>query len=364
MRSIFVLLSTQMGSLHAFGMTRLSRAARKWIGGSAPSADTLGRVASLVEPNALRACLVDTHRRLKRGKAFSPSAHGKFILVLDAHESHSSYQRCCSACLTREVGQKDGPKKTQYYHRYVAAVIVGKDFVYLADLESQRDGDGEITTARRLYDRVHKNYSRSYDIVAGDALYADTDLLNAVVRNRKDFVVVLKDNRPTLVAETKRLRCDVMPTFSNGAVIHDLPSNNGWPDLEASLRIVTSQETKTRTRQRDGKKLRSESNWMWATSIPTESMSANTIAQIGHQRWAIENEGFNVLVNRWCADHVYKHEAQAFENFLILTFLAFNIFQVFFHRNLKPQRRARTMMSTVERQVASGIDADAFDDTS
>ena len=59
----------------------------------------------------------------------------------------------------------------------------------------------------------------------------------------------------------------------------------------------------------------------------------------GHQRWDIENFGFNKLVNGWEADHIYKHEANAIEAFLLMTFLAYNIFHAFLGLNLKPQLR-------------------------
>jgi hypothetical protein len=60
---------------------------------------------------------------------------------------------------------------------------------------------------------------------------------------------------------------------------------------------------------------------------------------LGHQRWDIENLGFNELVNDWHADHVYRHQPQAIENFLLTVFLAFNLFQAFVARHLKPALR-------------------------
>jgi hypothetical protein len=59
--------------------------------------------------------------------------------------------------------------------------------------------------------------------------------------------------------------------------------------------------------------------------------------------------GFNELVNGWHADHIYRHQPQAVECFLLLAFLAYNLFHAFFARNLKPQlRRGRTMAFLVE----------------
>ena len=35
------------------------------------------------------------------------------------------------------------------------------------------------------------------------------------------------------------------------------------------------------------------------------------VVQLGHARWTIANEGFNELVTRWHAAHVYRHERPA-----------------------------------------------------
>ena len=56
----------------------------------------------------------------------------------------------------------------------------------------------------------------------------------------------------------------------------------------------------------------------------------------GHQRWDIENHGFNELVEGWHTDHVLKHDAAAIECFLLMTFLAFILFHAFLYLNVKP----------------------------
>ena len=63
----------------------------------------------------------------------------------------------------------------------------------------------------------------------------------------------------------------------------------------------------------------------------------------GHRRWDIENYGFNELAIEWHADHVYKHHPKAIESFLLVAFLASNLFHAFWLLNLKPAiRRGRT----------------------
>jgi hypothetical protein len=74
-------------------------------------------------------------------------------------------------------------------------------------------------------------------------------------------------------------------------------------------------------------------------SLPQQPAPIARIVAWGHRRWDIENFGFNELVNAWEADHIYKHEAKASEAFLLMAFLARNIFHAFLALNLKPQLR-------------------------
>ena len=62
--------------------------------------------------------------------------------------------------------------------------------------------------------------------------------------------------------------------------------------------------------------------------------------------WDIDNYAFNELANEWHSDHVFKHNPGAIECFLLVAFLAYNIYHVFLARNVKPSvRRVRRKSS-------------------
>lgn len=53
----------------------------------------------------------------------------------------------------------------------------------------------------------------------------------------------------------------------------------------------------------------------------------------------------NELVNGWHTDHVYKHDPNAIECFLLIAFLAYHLFHAFIALNLKPEiRRDKTVI--------------------
>ena len=109
--------------------------------------------------------------------------------------------------------------------------------------------------------------------------------------------------------------------------------------MKIPLRVVRSLETYSVRRQLDKTVTQETSDWVWVTTLPPQQAPTARIVAWGHQRWDIENFGFNELVNGWEADHIYKHDAKAIEAFLLMTFLAYNIFHAFIGLNFKPQLR-------------------------
>ena len=98
-------------------------------------------------------------------------------------------------------------------------------------------------------------------------------------------------------------------------------------------------ETRSVKRQLDHKRETLISEWVWVTTLPSELATVNRCVEFGHQRWDIENHGFNELVNGWHADHVLKHDAAAIECFLLMAFLTLIIYHAFLYLNLKPAIR-------------------------
>ena len=251
---------------------------------------------------------------------------------------------------TLRTGQTE---RTQYYHRQVTLLLLpgarpGCDPVrFLLDHEPQRAGEDEVATALRLLERVLGSYPRGFDLVLADALYSTAPLFNFLLARGKHVLTVLKDDRRNLYQDASALFAAFPPTEGNfrsrKCLWWDFPGLLSWPQVNAPVRVIRSQETRTVRRQLDGKDETRTSDWIWVTTLPEQSVSTGRAVAFGHQRWDIENHGFNELVNGWHADHIYKHDPNAIECFLLMAFLACNIFQAFFALNLKPQiRKGRT----------------------
>jgi hypothetical protein len=341
---------SRRGSLNAIEQLKKSTKLRKYLADSLPSADSLGRIFSLVDSNSLREVSRDFYKHLKRNKALEPPAHGLVVLAIDGHESHCTYNRQCSGCLKRQKGQ-EGNERTQYYHRNVTAQLIFRDYRFQLDVEAQLPGEDEVACATRLFERVVTNYPRAFDVVTTDALYARTGFFNTVLRRSKDVIAVLKENCPDLLRDADGLFAGQKPTHvfsSKNTTIECWDADNfePWRQVAQPVRVVRTKETKKPIcRQLDEHLDEPVASWTWVTTLSPIRAGTEAVVRIGHSRWSIENEGFNELVNHWCADHVYKHEPNAILNFWLMTMLACNIFRMFYLRNLKPAlRKGKSML--------------------
>jgi hypothetical protein len=346
-KASMVLFWARMGSLNALEMSGASRFWKRWLGQPMPSADTMGTVHSKMDAGTLREAIHQAYGCLKRNKAL-PDNRGISVAIVDGHESHASYRRHCSGCLERTIHSDHGDR-TQYYHRQVTLLLVtgappGRQPLRIPlDHEPQLPGEDEVTTAMRLLKRVLALYPRAFDLVLADALYCRADFFNFLLDRRKHALVVLKDERRNLFQDAAALFESVPPvpgTFrSRDCRWWDLDGLVSWPEVKIPVRVVRSLETYSIRRQLNKKDELQTSDWVWVTTLPSEQVPLARVVGFGHQRWDVENHGFNELVEGWHADHVLKHDAAAIECFLLMTFLALILFHAFLYLNVKPSLR-------------------------
>lgn len=355
---------SRLGSLNSLEQLRTqSFWLRENLKGSLPSAETLGRVFSKIETETLRQVNHQLYDRLKRNKALELCSHGLTVLVVDGHESHATYLRCCEGCLERTINKGTDSEKIQYYHRNVTAQLNFRNFRFNLDAEPQLPGEDEVACAVRLLDRVMVSYPRAFDVVIADALYARSDFFNRVIEHKKDVVAVLKNERRDLMKDVDGLFADKSPTYiftdRNKTQIEcwDAEDFQSWPQVSKPVRVVRTKETKKPVRRQLNGELEEPpvTTWTWVTTLSRHRARTQSVVEIGHSRWSIENEGFNELANHWHANHVYRHETTAILNFWLMTMIAYNLFEAFYQRNLKPEIRKNHTMLHIARLIMSEL---------
>ena len=350
----------RMGSLNAAEQVVIAGYARRWVGGrKLPSADTMGRGFSQKGNRFFRRTIRHIYERLKRNKALRPAHGGLFALIVDGHEQHSSRLRCCPGCLERTIHTNKGDVK-EYYHRGVTGVLLCHGFCLPLDMELQLPGEDEVACAMRLLARLFKEYPRAFKLILADGLYARAPFFKLARKHGKHVIAVLKDDRRDLLKDAYGLFKGQRPkVYQYGPLTRecwDIEHFTSWDTLGSEARVVRSVERRQVRRQKTGKINFEVSEWVWVSTIPQAELSTEMFIKFGHDRWKIENNGFNELVNEWHADHLYRHDPAAMEAFWLLTMLAYILFHAFIERNLKTAFRSRH----TKRHLAQMITAEIY----
>ena len=299
-------------------------ALQQWIGaGRAFRDDVLRYSLSGFHLEGLERMLVQVNRTLKRNKALDAGrAQGRMVAALDGIEVLSSYSRCCDSCRERRVFVRKAGVKTeqvQYYHRAVGCQIVSGPAKPFLALEWLQPGEGEDTAALRLLHKLPDLYgSRFFDILLLDALYAQAPVLQLADRIGWDLVVSLKQNQRELYQSAVRLFAS-RPADCSGTERHDgkqyqfqIWDSDGFPfsaDHPQLVRVVRSEEKLTQNHYRRGKLQpeTTEHEWLWITTLDSQTFPATLVRRLGHDRWKLENNGWNDLTQNWAFKHGFLH---------------------------------------------------------
>jgi hypothetical protein len=344
-------------SLIAFdqSMKRCHGSGRSGRPAGCPSERTLRRVFEGIRLDDLRRMIGLMVQVLRRSKAPLTLArrHGLVAAAVDGHECFASPVRGCPECRERRIHTKDrqtGEKRThtEYYHKVVFCFLVDALIPVILDVEMVRPGEGELTAARRLLTRVLREHARLFDVVTGDALYGDKEIIQLIRRAGRHFVIVLKDDRREVHDEARRLRRHLKPRMWRLEGRHctvwdvcDLPS--WWRGPKVALRVVWSEERSkqpVKGRTRRGQTEWVTSTWVWLTDLPAAVCTSYDIWRFGHRRWHIENRCFHEGVKQWNFDHCFHHHPNAICAFLLTAGISMMVVHTFLKRNVKEALRA------------------------
>src|ERR1039458_278799 len=90
-----------------------------------------------------------------------------------------------------------------------------------------------------------------------------------------------------------------------------------------AVRVVRAEETWTEVKIVGGQKkpVPKQSNWLWVVTEDLGGYGGRTIWNLGHGRWRIENNAFNVLTQHWHLRHCAHHDPTSILACLLITLL-------------------------------------------
>lgn len=338
-KAMFLVFFCRFPSLNAWEGHRLNSALRRFLRGRPACADQLANFSETIDPEDLRSLLRQLYRQLGRKKVLQ-SFLGHRLAVVDGHEINCSYKRCCPDCQQREL-TVNGQKRIQYYHRAVIFQLVGPGFRLLLDFELLGPKEDEGSAALRLVKRVIATQPRCFDVLLGDGLYPQARFFKLLRAHQKHALMVLKDERRDLLKDARAVfTTPPTLTYRHHQTTYqcwDESHFTSWDSYPDGVRVVRSLETKP-VRHAEGHTTMVTTEWIWVTTLSPEEVPTRHIVIFGHERWRIENEGFNELATYWNANHYFHHHPVSITAFWLVLFTAHALFHCFL-RNLKPALR-------------------------
>jgi hypothetical protein len=307
------------------------------------SESTVGYALERLELESLREFSYSVARRMKRNQMLNwETAGGRLVMALDGIEVFCSERRSCDDCLVRHKLRGEQPV-VEFYHRVVVASLVGFGFRSVVDIETQRRGENEASTAQRLLRRLRRRLGRRFfQIVSVDALYANAAFLQLVQELGWDLVTVLKDNQPDLQAQAGQ-RFDRPPDqeFEPNSHTHYQiwQEESLWWDVARDwIRLVQVHKQQwVNERIGDRKQRRLIHSWQrYLTTCSPRQITARSIVRLGEVRWELETSTFSHATSEYALKHAQVHagKATAFVAQLWIRLLAISLFMIYVHRQV------------------------------
>ena len=237
--------------------------------------------------------------------------YGKRCPALDLNELFKSEKVHCDQCQVREKTVRDekGEKRLvqEYYHQVVALSWVSGKIPFVLGWEVLAPGEGELTAALRLLERLLPRLRKSLDLVLGDALYCCRPFFQTVCGAGLEGLA-LSSGETEMDEEIDWLMKTDPPRMVPGVdvAVWEMESEAWRPQLKRPLRVIHCE------RRYEAPAWKHERQQLRVvTSVPVEILPAGQGWKVGRSRWRIENGLFNVLTRDYSLTHNYHHAVTA-----------------------------------------------------
>jgi len=296
---------------------------------SLPHQDTLNRLLSDIEVEALEQAHVELIERLIRNKKFQRYlVSHRYPIAVDGTQKFTRDHLWDEQCLERKVRSKekeeDGSDPRQYYVYVLEANLAlanGMTIPLMSEFLSYTEGDQlnnkqdcELRAFHRLAKRLKDYFPRLPILVLLDGLYANGPVIELCRRYHWDFMIVLQDDSLSSVWEEVHGLIKILPrqhrqqNWGNRRQhfwwVNDIEyryGNNGRK--KQILHVVVCEESWEEVDLDSAQLVQKTSRHAWISNRPLDTNNLHERCNLGaRHRWAIES---NILVEK---HHGYRYE--------------------------------------------------------
>ena len=305
-----------------------------------PHYDTLNYYLERLSPT----CLSDLRKKmvtsLIRGKQFNRGRLlGKYWrVILDGTGLFYFKEKHCDSCLCTTKKDEDGHSIKTYYHKVLEAKLVLSDRIILSlgtefienESEDISKQDCETNAAKRLLERLKKEYKRLPICIQGDALYATEPMMKLCRENGWQYLFTQKETRQKLIAENY----EFLEEGEDKTVKKNIGKEQGigkyanHVEVYAGKTEVMNVYEYSYIYKEKGKEILIR--FQWICSIELTRRNLEEMVSAGRGRWKIENEGFNNQKNGlYRIEHINSRNSNAMKNHYLFTQIADILMQLY-----------------------------------
>lgn len=330
-----------------------------------PHYDTLNYYLEKLSPECLSDLREKMIKSLLRRKQFYRSRLGGkyFRVILDGTGLFYFKEKHCENCLCETRTGEDGKKTKRYYHKVLEAKLVlgekivislGTEFIEneSEDVEKQ---DCEANAAKRLLERIKKEYKRLPLCIQGDALYATGPMMKICRKNGWAYIFTQVDTRQKLAGESFEWICE-----GNGATeVKNIGKELGRGRYANHVEETAGKEEAMNIYEyryemkKEGEEERTVC-FQWLSNIELTKRNLEEMIEAGRGRWKIENEGFNNQKNGiYQIEHLNSRNSNAMKNHYLLTQIADILMQLYLNWNPLVKEIGQSIKNTSSRLMES-----------
>lgn len=287
-----------------------------------PHNDTLMRLLSGIEVDEIGAAHIELIRKFVRNKKFRRYLIDNcYPIAIDGTQKFVRKEIWSEECLERKVKKGEGEEK-QYYVYVVEANLAfhnGMTIPLMSEFLNYAEGDTdnnkqdcETKAFHRIAQRLKQEFPRLPIMVLLDGLYPNGPIMEHCIKNRWQFMIVLKDNSlPNVWKEYEVLRDleknnNVKMTWANRKQcfhwVNEIEYRYENDKKKVILHVVVCEET-WKIVNSSGKVETKNRRHAWVSSKPLNISNVHARCNLGaRNRWCIET---GILVEK---RHGYQYE--------------------------------------------------------
>ena len=323
-----------------------------------PHYDTLNCYLERLSPECLSGLRKKMVVSLIRGKQFNRNRLlGKhWRVIFDGTGLFYFKEKHCKNCLCTERETADGKKVKLYFHKVIEAKIVLSDNVVISlgteFIENEKEDvskqDCETNAAKRLMEKIKKEYPRLPICMQGDALYATEPIMQLCRDYHWEYLLTQKDTRQKLLdesfewiksgdgAERKSGLCEEK---GNACYANHVEKLAGKKEVMNVFEYEYEREDKEEKQH--------TTRFQWVSSIELTKRNIDEMILAGRGRWKIENEGFNNQKNGvYRIEHLNSKNSNAMKNHYLLTQISDILMQLYLVWNPYIKELKQTIKNT------------------